>query len=720
MKRTGFVAAIVCAAALVLAPVASASWAQQDTFNWGGSEQWNWSAVSCPSVAFCMAVGSEEGTTTGLIAEARVAGSWNAEAPATVPGGSNPGLDSVSCVSASDCWAVGSYFNGTDTVVLGESFNGTSWTAATLPTPSGVTTAQLNGVSCTSATACVAVGTDPSGAFSETWDGTSWSLLGSNPAGTGSGLSGVSCVSATDCVAVGSDSSGVLAEVWNGSTWTIQPTPNPSGSSPSFTGVSCTNASSCTAVGYDFAERWNGTSWTLQTVPHAPHDTGGGPTLDGVSCPQTNYCAAAGIYYDDAVETEVVEAWNGTAWHVQSAPLDTSNVSSGLSGVSCNDATDCTAAGFYQDPTVGDRALAEVEALRWTVQPTAFPDGSTASALVSVSCPLAVTSCMAVGLSVQSPTETDSIAEGWKGALWSLAPPANPSTTTLNAVSCISATTCTAVGGQLSGSTKFSLAEVFSSSGWSIQPTPNPDGAQQAELYGDSCTSASFCAAVGEYRDATGAQWPLAELWNGSNWSVSAVPPRNPGTGEQLNGVSCTSPSSCVAVGTYTLGNDFEPISEIWNGSTWKLMTPPLPAVANGGFLSGVSCGSSTRCIAVGDYAAGSTVDPLSDIWNGTKWSFGLPLVPPGGGSGHPSVLNGVSCWAGSMCMSVGQLDGASGVTPISERFNGAGWALVPVPLPQGAPTGTLDSVSCIRATLCEAVGSYNFNTTTMLAENYS
>ena len=86
--------------------------------------------------------------------------------------------------------------------------------------------------------------------LAERWDGTSWSIQ-AMPGLTGdSDLGGVSCTSATACVAAGRANGGstTLAEVWDGTSWSVQATPNP-GTSPTFSGVSCTLATTCTAVG---------------------------------------------------------------------------------------------------------------------------------------------------------------------------------------------------------------------------------------------------------------------------------------------------------------------------------------------------------------------------------------------------------------------------------------------------------------------------------------
>src|SRR5437764_13184423 len=85
-------------------------------------------------------------------------------------------------------------------------------------TPVGAYNTELEGVSCTSPSDCIAVGNSTSGAFSERWDGTSWSLQ-SIPNPPGASLAGVSCTSPTACTAGGTSSSGTLPEAWEGPTW---------------------------------------------------------------------------------------------------------------------------------------------------------------------------------------------------------------------------------------------------------------------------------------------------------------------------------------------------------------------------------------------------------------------------------------------------------------------------------------------------------------------
>jgi hypothetical protein len=81
--------------------------------------------------------------------------------------------------------------------------------ATIVPSPNaGTSDDQLKSVSCVSASECVAVGRTKAGSPYETlvmvWDGIVWSIVPSPNAGNlGDELFSVSCVSGSDCVAVG-------------------------------------------------------------------------------------------------------------------------------------------------------------------------------------------------------------------------------------------------------------------------------------------------------------------------------------------------------------------------------------------------------------------------------------------------------------------------------------------------------------------------------------
>ncbi len=108
------------------------------------------------------------------------------------------------------------------------------------------------------------------------------------------------------------------------------------------------------------AETWNGTAWTIQTTPNPTGATES--HLYAVSCSAATACTAVGWYYNTSdAELTLAEAWNGTAWTIQTTPNPTGTTGSQLEGVTCSTATACTAVGFYDDSSGVDLAFAEVE-----------------------------------------------------------------------------------------------------------------------------------------------------------------------------------------------------------------------------------------------------------------------------------------------------------------------------------------------------------------------
>jgi hypothetical protein len=414
------------------------------------------------------------------------------------------------------------------------------WQTQSLP---AVQNGLLSGVSCISATACSAVGTieNPPGnqpTLAERRDGATWSVQPTpNPAGTPtSDLFSVSCTSPTACTAVGyystniyHSSGGTLAERWNGVSWTIQATPNPAHATTSYlSGVSCTSPTACTAVGYystnidhssggTLAERWNGVSWTIQATPNPAHATTS--YLSGVSCTSPTACVAVGFFTESSGQyVTLVERWNGVDWSIQPAPSPAALVGailsgSLLSGVSCTSSKACTAVGRSYNKSQDEVPLVERwNGVSWSIQPTANVGGL----LDGVSCASPRT-CTAVGVQsdddVQTGETAKTLAERWNGANWSLQATPNPGgrqVTLFNAVSCPSTTVCTAVGSSTDfAGTPYTLAERQHGTSWSIQTTtPQPD----SEFEGVSCPSISRCTTVGY----TGNITPLAEQYQTS------------------------------------------------------------------------------------------------------------------------------------------------------------------------------------------------------------
>src|SRR5579862_8071944 len=97
-------------------------------------------------------------------------------------------------------------------------------------------------------------------------------------------------------------------------------------------------------------------------------------------------------------------------------------------------------------------------------------------------------------------------------------------------------------------------------------------------------------------------------------WALQNPPEPSGSIASGLNDVSCTTGSSCVAVGSSELsGSVFVTYADSWNGSTWSLETIPNASNSN---LSGVSCPFSGVCIAVGDVLQSGVLVPLIETSN--------------------------------------------------------------------------------------------------------
>lgn len=284
-------------------------------------------AVSCVSADFCVAAGSDSAVTNGspLIL------TWNGTAWAvhpspTLKGG---GFSAVSCTSATACLAVGDIepVSGNDQPLV-ERWNGLHWFPIYVPVPEGVNTG-LDAVSCSSARACTAAGgyyspnTQIYTPLLERWNGVRLIRQQSaQPAARRdpSNISGVSCPTATGCIAVGDVLDTPIVQEWNGTTWTELTIPGGDGQ---LLGVSCTAITACTDVGYHLAdllaERLQGTTWSIDKTPLPTGATGA--SFRAVSCVSATHCAAAGLYSTGSEQDfSLAERWNGTNWALQPTP----------------------------------------------------------------------------------------------------------------------------------------------------------------------------------------------------------------------------------------------------------------------------------------------------------------------------------------------------------------------------------------------------------------
>jgi hypothetical protein len=328
----------------------------------------------------------------------------------------------------------------------------------------------------------------------------------------------------------------------------------------------------------------------------------------------------------------------------------------------------------------------------WNLQ--AVPGSSSVdSGLVGVSCTSSVW-CLAVGRNEES-----TLTEIWSGSGWSFQ--ATPNVGGLDNVSCVSTSWCMAIASN--------AAAVWTGSSWQTVAVPPVAGALSSQLRGISCVSPTACMAVGQAVYEGEESTPISELWNGTNWSLLFTPTPGGSYDTYLESVSCNSADSCMAVGGYDSPDNVvasgQAFAARWSGSEWTVQTVPNPAAAVWSGLSGVSCPSTTSCVAVGfdNGGAGTSSVPLAEEWNGGSWASTDAIEPSG-----TEWANGtqVSCASATSCEAVGlSIQGGIGTT-LAEAWNGSSWIRQSIPNPPGATYSYLSGVACPTTTMCFATGS--------------
>jgi hypothetical protein len=290
--------------------------------------------------------------------------------------------------------------------------------------------------------------------------------------------------------------------------------------------------------------------------------------------------------------------------------------------------------------------------------------------------------------------------------------PAGATSPELNGISCHSSANCVAVGWDRNAATDISqtLAEHWNGRTWKIQTPSSLPRASNAQLWGVACPSAKSCIAVGQITSSSDFQAALAEHWNGRAWTTQTAPnPAGAASGSLLFGISCSSATSCTAVG-YQLPSAWdpepEPLAEHWNGRAWTVQATPIPSGSAAGSLQAVSCVSATSCTAVG-YADGTSTPGtlLVEHWNGRTWAVQDAPLPAGT---NKDMFNAVSCHSATACTATGFAgpDDSSATSTVAEFWNGRSWTIARTPNPAGSPSTLLTGVSCVSSTACSAVGS--------------
>jgi Fibronectin type III domain len=387
--------------------------------NDAGSAEAAVTSISCSSAGNCGAGGYyREGQVLDPLFQAfmvdEVGGVWDRaeEVPGTAAlnEGGDAGLTSISCSSAGNCSAAGSYLGGSGQVLsfVVDEVGGTWGSAQEAPgtealAGNGAGTASLDSISCSSAGNCSATGSySPNPTTRYGWGPQQAYLIDEVDGAWGAAVE----VPGTATLNVGG--------------WA------------DFTSISCPSMGYCSAAGFysDAAYREQpatvdeagGTWGTAQAVPGiAALNTGTfGGEVDSISCSSAGNCSAAGSYEDhaghqqDFVAGEVARTWGSAEELPGTAALNVARWTS----ISCSSAGNCSAAGdsFVADEIGGTWGSAE-----------AVPDVS----FNAISCSSSG-NCGAVGIGAQSVVENE-VGGTWGGVreVTGLTPPGPPSITSV-------------------------------------------------------------------------------------------------------------------------------------------------------------------------------------------------------------------------------------------------------------------------------------------------
>ena len=397
-------------------------------------------------------------------------------------------------------------------------------------------------------------------------------------------------------------------------------------------GISCPSALLCVAVGQDAqvavsTDPTGGASaWTVSNLNSA--SAFNGDQLTSVSCPTVSLCVAAGSNPSGGIVFTTTDPTGGpSAWTL--AQVDTATTASSvttLTGVSCTAAL-CVAVDndgnvvTSGDPTGGASA--------WTLSGV---DGT--NQMTSVSCNPALCVATDQNGNVITATVTAGVLSAW--TVTSLVAPINggnaPGVGVLAAVSCPSSSLCTVVESQ--GAIVASTNPTGGEAAWSqvyVEGYTSTGPVTVTNINAVSCTTGSLCVAVGagDYAfassDPTGGQ---------SAWTENVVDGYT-----SLRAVSC--PSTTLCVGVDDAGNIVTSTDPITAGATWSITRENDP-------FTSISCPSTTLCVAAGGYNIFTSTDPAGgpSAWSATQ----LPTSNGG--------LFDVSCPSTTLCVGSGLFGG--------------------------------------------------------------
>lgn len=375
-------------------------------------------------------------------------------------------------------------------------------------------------------------------------------------------------------------------------------------------------------------------------------------------------------------------------WTATGAPLPAGAApNAALSAAACPADGACMAAGGYEGQGSGSGALTETVSGGQWLPGTPVPAGTASFAdatLNALTCP-GPGSCTAAGDYLDTGSNHYvGLIDTLSGANWTPSRLSLPTAAgrdqemEIDGIACPAPSNCIAVGSNWYNASTgpgrgLAMTQSLTSGTWTAADAPLPGDAAKADaanatLHAIACTAPGACVAVGSYTSSNGSSNGLIETLAHGTWTPARAPlPSGAVDVQRLNGIACTAPGSCVAVGIYAANNETLGLIETFTHGTWTPAQAPLPTGApraNGSALWGISCATRGSCVAVGDYTTGknaSNSQGLTEELANRTWIPARSPLPGNAARTSPGAgLFAVACATPGNCVAAGDYTDSS------------------------------------------------------------
>jgi len=263
-----------------------------------------------------------------------------------------------------------------------------------------------------------------------------------------------------------------------------------------------------------------------------------------------------------------------------------------------------------------------------------------------------------------------------------------------------------------------------------VMPPASTHIAPSSGLFATACTSAGNCVAGGDYQIGSKPVEPAVAVQSHGRWSRGIrllLPPdaaQQPYS--QVNGIACSGPGNCVAVGDYEYGrsDSLQAFIATESHGRWaRAYAPRLPANSStpgSAQLGAVACTHGGSCEAVGSYLDSSGNEQAMALTKpaGGGWRQATEIAAPASAGANPDAFTtGIACTGPGSCVAVGSYSvSATRYAAMGAIESGGTWRRATgIAAPHNAISSTFTavaSISCLPTGTCLGVGEYAVSAT--------